>query len=76
MTFQYQVTIWREFELKEDTNIDQLKEEIKEGYSVNHIYEKYGIGEDEFILETESEHELVPIKSCDILNDEGKTIFK
>jgi len=40
MTFQYQVTIWREFELKEDTNIDQLKEEIKEGYSVNHIYMK------------------------------------
>ena len=36
---------------------------------------KYGTGPDEFILETEIEQELVPITSCDILN-EGKTIFK
>ena len=75
MTFQYQVTIWREFELKEDIDIKRLKEEIKEGYSINCIYERYGTGEDEFILETESEQELIPISSCDILNDEGKTIF-
>jgi len=75
MTFQYQVTIWREFELKEDADIKRLKEEIKEGYSVAYIYDRYGTGEDEFILETEIEQELVPISSCDILND-GKTIFK
>ena len=75
MTFQYQVTIWREFELKEDIDINQLKEEIKEGCAVYDIFERYGTGPDEFILETESEHELIPITSCDILN-EGKTIFK
>ena len=40
MTFQYQVTIWREFELKEDADINQLKEEIKEGCAVYDIYEK------------------------------------
>lgn len=75
MKFQYKVKIWREFELLPDTNLEQLKKDIKAGVSVSDIYEEYGTGPDEFLIDTDSELELEPLESYDILK-EGKTVLK